>query len=384
MSDPIRPRIVPRAELTTAPLKIQRAAVLAALRRRPGSRSDLTRQLGLSSSTMTRIASGLLSDGWLLEAGVEAGGLGRPRTILTLNPAAGHVVTVLLGAGTMHVRIVDAGGELVVAGHRHLEQPSRPAAIARELDDLIVGAGLKSRTLAVGFSAPGVVGPGGDVVQAPDLGWREPVGLACEIRDHFGCAVTVDNDVNLMMLAETVNGVALDVTEAAFLYHGVGGIGLGILSGGEILSGAHGASGEIGLIPLSLTDPQEPPALFEASYSLAAIAHRLQERGIDDVSSPLEALTAAAEQGNDGGLLDELDLVVTRALAIVTLLLDPQLIVIGGGLRAVLRERIDDLRSRLDGWAPSAPRIELSRLGELELQLAVQTKCWDALLLEEL
>lgn len=384
MTDRIRPRITPQAELTTAPLKVQRGAVVASLRRRPGSRSDLTRRLGLSSSTMTRIVAALLADGWVVEAGFEALAVGRPKKILTLNPAVGHVVTAVLGPGTLDVRIVDASGGLLLEGTRALALPSDPSEILGHLDSLIAESGADNRTLAVGFSAPGAVGADGAVVQAPDLGWTEPVHLATEARAHFGCAVTVDNDVNLMMFAEAVSGAAVDVTEAAFLYHGVGGIGLGVWSGGSVLTGAHGTSGEIGLIPIDLAAAGGDPALLEASYSLAAIAERLRGLGVADVSAPLEALTAAAAAGLDGGLLDELERVVGRVLGIVALLLDPQLIVIGGGLRTVLDGRVDDLRSRLVGWVPSAPRLELSRLGEMELQLAVQTKCWDALLLEEL
>lgn len=384
MPDKIRPRVTPQAELTVAPLKVQRGAVVAALRRRPRSRSDLTKRLGLSSSTMTRIVQGLLADGWLVEAGIESVAIGRPKTILTLNPQVGHVITVLLGAGTMDVRIVDAAGTALLSAVCELQMPVEVADILRQLDGLLREAAASNRTIGVGFSAPGVVGTDGAVLQAPDLGWTVPVALAEQARRHFGCSVTVDNDVNLMMLAEAVAGVAVDVAHAAFLYHGVGGIGLGILHDGVILSGAHGASGEIGLVPIDLAQPSDAPALFEASYSLAAIAERLTHLGIDDVSAPMEALIEAAHDGRDGGLMDELALVVGRAIGVVSLLLDPQLIVIGGGLRAVLAERIGELRGRLDGWVPSSPRIELSDLGKPELQLAVQTKCWDGLLQEEL
>lgn len=382
--DRIRLRVEPTPELPLAPLRVQRAAVVAALRCQPGSRSDLTRRLGLSASAMTRIAQGLLGDGWLVEAGMEPVAVGRPKKILAINPGVGHVITVVLGAGTMEVRIVDAAGVPRLERQRGLPVPTPVAAILDGIDELVAAAGVASRTLAVGFSAPGVVGADGAVIHAPDLGWDEPVALGAMARGRFACGVTVANDVNLMMLAEALSGAAVGVSHAAFLYHGVGGIGLGILRDGVIHAGAHGAAGEIGLIPTRLAEPGDHPALFENSYSVAAIAERLTAIGVGDVSAPMAALVRAAQEGRDGGLLDELDTVIGRSLGVVALLLDPELIVIGRGLQGVLGARLDRLRAGLEGWVPVPPRIEWSQLGPRGLQLAVQTNCWDGLLQEEL
>lgn len=381
MPDAVRPQVVPSGILTSSSSQVQRAAIVAALRERPMSRSEIARHLQLSLSVVSRLTHGLHADGWLIEGETHQVPIGRPRRILRINPSIGHLVTVLLGPSGMRVRLVDAAGNPIGTMERPLTQPVRPTDICAALEALIAEHDVMSPTLVVGISAPGVVYTDGSVCAAPDLGWDCKVDLVRPLRERFGCTVTVENDVNLMMFAERVAGVATDVPLAAFLYHGMGGIGLGVMADGMIVHGANGAYGEVGLIPLDMRDPAPATATFEGSYSMAAIGARLEKMGITPMPSPIRALLDAAQDGKDEGLLDEMLLVVARAIEIVILLLNPDLIVIGGGLRQALGSDASAITKRLSARIPFVPRIEISRLGETELQLAIQSRCWDDLLM---
>lgn len=355
----VRPRVLPRPGLASAPQEVQRNALIASLRATAASRTDLARKLRLSSPVVTRLVQGLLSDGWVHEIGTESSQKGRPRTILALNPAAGHLVSVLLGPGRMTSQIYDAGGDLVSSQVNELALPVQSTQIVSCLRNQLHAANLPSQLIAIGFSAPGVVTAEGAVVNAPDLGWDAPVDLARIISFEFGCHVSVENDVNLMMLAESVNGLCQHVDNALFLYYGARGVGLGILINGVIYAGSHGASGEIGQIPLSLTDSREPPRKLEDYYSSEALAR--------------------SEHADTAHLLN----VLSRVMGTASLLFDPSVIVVGGALRSILSGNTDDLHSVLQRWVTAIPPIEVSQLGEHELHLAVQTKCWDGFLATE-
>lgn len=373
------PRITVDASLASASRQVQRGIVVGCVRRRPRSRSDLAIRSGMSSSAISRLVQELLADGWLVETGIESISVGRPRTILSLNVHSGHLVLVLLKLGQIHVSVVDAAGNLLNEEIHELDYPLRVDDLIRHLEQAISNASPNSPIIAVGVSAPGVVSTAGDVSAAPDLGWKTRVQLGQQLGKHFNALTTVDNDVNLMMLAEAVSGIAGDVSNAVFMYHGARGIGLGIMADGTILRGAHGASGEIGLIPVNLVDESDSPALLEDRFSLHALQQTLSDTAErPGTYTPSLACTGGVEL--DHQHLDRLMVVVSRIVGVTSLLLDPELVVIGGGLRSLLEGRTTDLSDPLSGWVACPPRIELSTLGERELLLALQTRCWETLI----
>lgn len=372
------PTKVSRGNLGTASHEAQRAATVAALRLQPQSRSALAVELGLSASAVSRLVSGLIGDAMLVEIGVETSGIGRPRTTLGLAPDAGRVVSLVLGPATLDCQVVDLAGNHISAAAtpittRIVDPQAVLDFVASALDP---HAG--SPLWGMGVSAPGVVDASGALQAAPDLGWTDAVQLKQLLVDRFDTLVTVDNDVNLMILAEATSGWAQDKRDAALIYLGNRGIGLGAISQGTLLTGATGASGEIGLLPLELATGC--PTSFEQGFSIEAVSAVLATEGIEPGADPMTSLVRAAHDGIAVAYLESLVRSVTQALGIVSLILNPEVIVLGGALRTVCLGREGDLERVLESWVPASPRVQLSRLGEQEIHWAAQTRCWDQII----
>lgn len=362
--------------LATAPLELQRAAVLAAVRLRPQSRSELTGELGLSASVVSRLVGRLLKDDMLCQVGVETVGLGRPRITLGVAPGAGRLVSLVLGRDMIDAQVVDVAGRPLAAESRRVDGARlAPEAVVDFVAAVLELEPAGAPLWGIGVSAPGVVDGSGAIRAAPDLGWTTPVPLRALLQERFGPLVTVDNDVNLMMLAEAAKGWARAERDAALLYLGHRGIGMGAISQGSLLTGATGASGEIGLIPLGPRSQEF--GSFEDAFSLEAVSRTLEAYGWDPGDDPMAALVHAAENGVACDYLDSLVSALTQAVGIAALILDPQIVIVAGALRGACRGREEELERALVGWLPAAPRIRLSDLGEQEIHWAAQMRCWE-------
>ncbi len=359
--------------LVGATQDIQRAATVAALRRRPQSRVSLSKELGLSASVVSRLVGSLIATSVITEIGVETSGVGRPRTTLGLSPQAGRLVSLIVDREGLDCHVVDVAGSLIATASRTIESnPLEPALIIDFLAE-VMAASADAPLWGIGISAPGIVDAYGTVRAAPDLGWTDPVGLRSMVAQQFDTLVTVDNDVNLMVLAEAANGWARDKRDVALLYLGHRGIGLGAISQGSLLTGATGASGEIGLLRLG----HDEGLSFEQCFSLEAVSQRLRDLGREPGADPMDALMAATHEGIGTDYLDSLLRSVTQALGIVSLLLEPEVVVLGGSMRTVCRGREAGIERSLSGWVPAPPAVRLSQLGEQEIHWAAQMRCWD-------
>jgi glucokinase len=241
---------------------------------------------------------------------------------------------------------VDEGPDAVVAAVR---------GVAREL----TGPGV----VAVGVVVPGVV-EAGVARYSANLGWRDvPLGelLAAEL----GVPVSVEHDVRAAGLAERTIGRARGVADCLLVVIGTGIAGV-VVSGGEPVRGALGLAGEIGHLPVY---PDGEPCACgqrgctEVYASAAGIARRYRAR--TGVARTSEEIAASLSSDADAaqvwaGATDALGL----ALATCTLVLDPSLVVLAGGLAGAgdaLREPVEKaLRGRL-AWR-AAPDVEISPL----------------------
>jgi len=231
------------------------------------------------------------------------------------------------------------------------------AALAVRLAD---EAGTSCATVdGVGLGVPGIVDPaGGAVGLSPNVPGVEGTDLHRRLSEVLGVPVEVDNDVNLAAAGEFWCGAARG--EADFVLLNVGtGIGAGLVLGGELYRGRHGGAGELAHLPLDHTGYAElaQVAAYERSVSPSGLMRRWAElaasaaptgsaaravsaasataRTTADVAGP-EALLDVAEQGDPvaSQALDEEVRLLATGLAAVNALLDPGLVVVGGGLGA--------------------------------------------------
>jgi len=225
----------------------------------------------------------------------------------------------------------------------------------------------------IGVGAPGVTlsGPG-VVVWAPGLGWRD-LPLKRLLTERFGLPVCVENDLNAAALGEYGFGVARGTPNLVCLSIGTG-IGAGILIAGKLYRGHNQGAGEVGYL---LPDPgylgrrYDEFGALEGAASGPGIAARAQRllaaEGHALAGQPLTAedVFRLAREGEAWAqrIVGETVDYLSQAIAAISALLDPEAIVLGGGVARSADLLIEPIRVRLDGVVPFVPRILASDLG---------------------
>jgi glucokinase len=268
-----------------------------------------------------------------LVAGLDVGGT---KTLaVAIDPALDPVLDPTgrrAGAG-------DTGHPAVVASVRRPTRVGSAAEVLASTADVLAALAEAAGVPVDGFAAVGVGVPGlvdraaGTVRHAVNLGLDDtPVPLGAHLGALARAPVVVDNDVNLAAVGAAV---ALGCRgDLAYLSVGTG-VAAGLLLDGRIRRGAHGAAGEIGHLPI---DPHGPVCecgqrgCLEAMASGTAIAARWPTP--DGELSATSSLLAAAEAGDPGAVAirDEVAGYLAGAVALLAQTVDPEVVVLGGGV----------------------------------------------------
>jgi predicted NBD/HSP70 family sugar kinase len=346
------------------------AVLEAILKHGPISRPGLGRMLGISKPTMSSIMSRLESAGLVRVHSSQMVGTGRPATLYELNPQAGYVIGIDLGGASVRAIVADLYGDVVEYVDAPIDgrTPDSLLAQVRQLrDELIRSAGIDPQLLlAAGISVPGILDPTGDRVRAAyNIPVLEGMNLVDDFRGALEVPVTVENDVNLAAIGEGWRGCAVGCSN--FVHIAVGtGLGMGIVLGGELYRGPRGAAGEIDFLPLSIDQP--PPTgdhgPLESIVSGPAVVKQYRaatrRRKVRTVSDIVEL----ADQGDPAAArcVEGLARALAFAISAVTCVLDPERVVLGGGVGSIsgLLEPVRAAFARMSG---SAVSIDTGALG---------------------
>ena len=337
------------------------------------SRSDLASASGLSKPTVGLALASLERDALVQHAGRRAGGRGRSPSLYEIRRGAGFVLGLDVGREFVRGAVTDLGGAVLARESRPARSSSGVARV-RELDKLAaellrhagvpVGGGALRQTVV---GTPGIVEPGGQALRmAPNLpGWERPAVLR-ELRRFLGAETMIENDVDAAAVAERDHGHGRDVSTFAFVSVGTG-IGMGLVLDGKLHRGAHGAAGEIAFLPLSdgARDPREAQrrGALESAASSAAVVRAAREAGARLRSARSVFAAAAAGDGRAREVVAGEAAVVARALAAIVAVVDPELIVLGGGIGRA-PGFAEEVSARLAELSPILPEVRPSALGE--------------------
>lgn len=245
------------------------------------------------------------------------------------------------------------------------------SSLVSAVKELLKAHGLSSRQVAgMGIGVPGPVDYRTGIVHfLPNIpGWRE-VALSDILRHRLGIPVFLDNDAKLMALAEHSLGAARGCHNAICITLGTG-VGAGIISDGRLYRGKSNATAEIGHVPINEKGPRcncGGIACLEAYVSNARLlrkAGRLFGRPLS-----LEETSRLARRGNRKAqaFWSQAAGRIGIALSAVINLLNPESIVIGGGIAGAGRVLFDGIRKTVSQRAMKVQakdvRIVRSRLG---------------------
>jgi glucokinase len=237
-----------------------------------------------------------------------------------------------------------------------------------------------SRLGAVGLGIPGLVDRSGVLRYGPNLPGVVDLDLAGPLRTRLGVPVTAANDGSCAAVAEHRLGAARGADHAIVITQGTG-IGAGIIADGRLLLGAHGFAGEPGHVSIDPIGPRcacGADGHWEAVASGTGLANLARQVVAEGRGGRLLARAGgdpAALRGEhvaDGLAADDPDAAevvrrfahrVAQGLAGLVAILDPEVIVLGGGVGAIGDRFLDDVRRALPGaalaWAhrPAVPVV---------------------------
>jgi predicted NBD/HSP70 family sugar kinase len=350
--------------------RLNERTVLEAIRASaPISRAEISRRVGISKPTVSLALRSLVNAGLVREAPEGPDGPSYGAVFYEPMPDAAFVLGLDLGSRFLRGAVADLAGRIRARQDvelRGADADRAIAAIAGLHSALIEGAGLPvERVDGVVLGIPGVVEAESGTLRltTPHIAGLEGRALGTELHELLGTTVTIDNDINLAAVGERWAGVARGVDDFAFLSIGTG-TGVGLVLGGELHRGKHGAAGEIDWALAGSGDELDPSA-----EGVAALAARLSWNGGVDASSPpydARNLFAAARRGDELAhtIVNEIARRIAAHIAPIAGVADPALIVLGGGLGMNGDLLLEPVRARLTEWLPYPPRVEISSLGE--------------------
>ncbi|MFE0028696.1 ROK family protein [Amycolatopsis sp. NPDC059021] len=335
------------------------------------TRPQIAGDTGLSKPTVGQALLDLEHHGLVRAAGHSLPGPGRAAVVYQAAPDAGHVVGVDIGRRSIRIAVADLEGSIVA----RLDEPNRcrsAGALIRTVRDstakAVAGAGLSpADVVSTVVGTPGIPDPRtGTVHRAPNLPGWERKGLLRELESALGPDLVVENDANLAAVGEHALGAALGADVLVCLTVGTG-IGLGVLIGGRLFRGAHGAAGEIADLPYgqdSTARPRRPGPMEDAAAGHAVVA-AAQARGLTRARTAKDVF-ALARAGNPAALdvVGQEAVKLAYVVASVTAVLDPGLIVLGGGIGGNADLLAGPMREALAATTPFAPDIVAGQLGE--------------------
>jgi predicted NBD/HSP70 family sugar kinase len=320
-----------------------RAALEVLLRRGPLTRPEIGVLTGLSKPTASQLLTRLREAGLVVLDGIREGGPGRTAEVYRINPDAGHVAGLEVRRAQIRASVADLTG--AVTGSFELPTPGSSGgdAIARAriaVEGAADTAGIAiDRLNRVVIGVPGAVDPRtGQLGYASHLpGWHIP-DLLSRLRDGLGLPVAVENDVNLVAMAELAHGKGTESQNFVLLWVSAG-IGLAIVLGGSLVRGATGGAGEVGYMPVAAAPIIREPGRantggLQAVAGAPAVLKLLREHGFR--GSRADQIVRRARQALDDGDeraaagLGELATRLATGLAAIVSVLDPELIVLAG------------------------------------------------------
>ncbi len=360
--------------------------ILDAIRRQgPISKTDISSIIGLNVVTISNYIEDFLRQKIVFEKEYDISKGGRRPLLLDLNASAGYAVGIGINLMNTIGVVTDLSGRVL-----HKVTRNKPGGAARDvvetlletLSSLLEMAGsMRDRIRGAGIGIGGVVDSRREKVRWPekmDDGYHYAdvtVPLKDILEREFRFPVKIDNDATLACFGEQWLALEADVRNLLYMFSGVG---CGIMINNEVYGGTTGCAGEVSIH----SNKKEAPFFlerWEADLDIRAdYLKRLRwksdvKKGVSDGSCDHITLADIFEKARQG---DALAVEVVREagkrlgtrVAYLVNLLNPEMVIIGGGIEQAGIALIEEVKGAVNEWcfeeAASAVKIVPSRLSE--------------------
>ena len=312
------------------------------------ARADVTRAIGISAGSATTLTADLISAGLLreVEGLPRETGRGRPPVALEVVPEARHVIGIKLSDEKHTAVLTDFAGHVVADATLPTAPGRKSIETLLEEIDVLMDRVLKDAEKAlpdisaVGVGMSGIVDHDtGTISWSPFLNATE-VDLRTAFLARFGMPVHVDNDTNVLSLAELWFGAGRSISDFAVVTI-ENGVGMGLVLDNRLFRGARGMGLELGHSKVQLDGAlcrcgqRGCLEAYLADYALAREAATALDRNPRLPQSPnaiLDALFTQAKSGNEAArtIFRRAGRYLSVGLSNVIQLFDPGLIILSG------------------------------------------------------
>jgi predicted NBD/HSP70 family sugar kinase len=347
------------------------------------SRAELGALLGLSKTTIAELVDELETLGLLIRTGNEqSGSAGRPSQLVA--PSSKPQVVVV------NPEIDGVNVALINFAHEIFKQEYLPTGVAYSVETTIALvndywqrhelSGAKN-VLGLCLALPGAIDQAtGRLVSAPSLGWND-LDVAARFEAAIGVRVWASNNARAATVSEHLFGAARGASQAVCLFSGVGGIGGGLIINGQVLEGAHGLAGELGKIAL-VTDSSHKVKTFGELMRREDLVRALGASSLQD--DELDKMLGESQSAAVHRVVDEQVGYLIAAVRTLRDLHDPQLIVFGGYLGSLVKNRTDEILNLLNRDSLRVRGLDflVPRVAELKpmVLIGAAEKAWNELI----
>ncbi|MCL2065889.1 MAG: ROK family protein [Treponema sp.] len=355
----------------TSPKQIgdyNRNQMLSILRERgPTSRVELSGLLGISQTAVTRNTSKLLSKGIIRECGAKLSPMGRKPVLMELCSDFCYVLGADIVGGTLKVALADLLGNIV----KYYEEPVRLTKGAHAvliqllaaLRNVVAESGVSTEKIWVAtIGTSGIFDPetGKSKFAFFTEGWEE-IDIRKEVFNFISVETLIENDVNLDVIGESWKGVGRHYENILYVKLGQG-LAARFVINGKLVRGEHKIAGEIGYMMPGL--PSEDAINYENMLCNDAASTRYTKLGGSGKANTISDIFSLADSGDEAAsalasqLLDEFAVVLLNSAVV----LDPQVIILGGDASCFGEKEIALLKQKIERHLPLTRHIVSSML----------------------
>lgn len=363
----------------------------------PISRRELQEMLDLSFPAVSTAVAKLLEKGLIVPVGNVKKSVGRKPELFELNSKKGHVVGIDVGAKRIRVAVVNLGGNIVhkaeiptLAYEGGLKVMERLVALIR---NVLNSKGISlTNLLAIGVGAPGISEEKSEVnLLSPFIPSWESVPIRSTLEREFGVPVLVENHVDMAVIGERNWGAGRGCDNLVFVNVAIGAAA-GIILGGRLYRGTKRAAGEIGFMVVDRSFIREKfsdQGVLESAITGPGIVRRFKDKltsggsSSDAISTggadteeavrPIqlevidaEAVFALAKSNHRIAreVIDETITYLGMGLSNLSAVLNPEMIVLGGGVGLAIYSCAREKLCRfIENHVPFMPQIVPAELG---------------------
>lgn len=335
--------------------------------------AEIARLVGLSKPTTSVLLRGLTDVGLVVEDTPGDTDSKRARSVYSPVADAGISLGIDIGAKYLRASVADLNGQIrseVSIEVKEMSLGQLLKSLNASVDKALDQAGFEAdHIVSIVVGTPGVVDQRtGQIAIAGTIGDLDGIQLGEVIAREYGVTPRIENDINLVAIAEMEKGYGVGVENFAVLSIG-SGIGAGLVLNGKLHRGHRGAAGEVFYVPVGDPFDSHHSSTNPASEGIAEIARTLAPKFKNtELKSPYSTISIvdAARRGDElaRAVVEEEAKRIALYIAAMSAVVDVELVVLAGGIGRQSDVFLNPVRKVVEELVPFPPRIESTTLGQ--------------------